>query len=213
MTRIVFERAESSSPVYSSASSPATAAMPQRVALRERDRDEPRADQLAELLRDELEQRVEVELGDEDVHHLVQRLELRRPARRRLVEARVLDRDRGLGGEQDDRRLVLLVEVGAARLLGEVEVAVDDAAQADRDTEEGLHRRVVRREADRARILVEVVEAQRLRLADEDAEDAAPAGRSPIAVARLLVDARRDEALELRRRTDRGRRAPRTARR
>ena len=45
------------------------------------------------------------------------------------------------------------VKSSPPRLLGQVEVAVGDAAQQDRDAEEGPHRRVVRREADRARIV------------------------------------------------------------
>ena len=44
----------------------------------------------------------------ERVADLVQRLELPQPARRRLVEACVLDRDRGLRGEQRDELLVLV---------------------------------------------------------------------------------------------------------
>ena len=127
---------------------------PQPVALRQRDRDEPRVDELAEPSGDELEERVEVELRDEDVHDLVERLELGRPARRGLVEARVLDRDRCLRGEELDGGLVVGVEVGAAGLLREIEVAVDRAAQPHGHAEEGVHRRMVRREADRARIVV-----------------------------------------------------------
>ena len=101
--------------------------------------------------------------------------ELARPAGRRLVEARVLDRHRSLAGEQRDELLVLVGEVLAALLLGEVEVAVGDAAQHDRHAEEAVHRWMSGREADRTRILGQVVQPQRLRLADQHAEDAATA--------------------------------------
>ena len=56
------------------------------------------------------------------------------------------------GCEQRDELLVLLGEVLAALLLGEIEVAVGDAAEHDRHAEERAHRRMVRREADRTRI-------------------------------------------------------------
>ena len=102
------------------------------VAARQGERDDPRSEQLPEAADDEIEQPVEIGLGGERVPDLFQRLELARPAGRRLVEPRVLDRDRGLAGEQRDELLVLLGEVLAALLLGQVEVAVGDAAQQDR---------------------------------------------------------------------------------
>ena len=53
------------------------------------------------------EQRRQLRLAGDRVADLGQRLELAQPARRRLVQARVLDRDGGLGGEQRDELLVL----------------------------------------------------------------------------------------------------------
>ena len=99
----------------------------------------------------------------------------REPTRRRLVEPRVLDRDGGLRGEQRHDLLVLRGEVGAVGLLGQVQVPVGDAAEDDRNAEEGPHQRVVRREADRPRIRREIVKPQRVRVPDQDAEDPAPA--------------------------------------
>ena len=125
------------------------------------------------------------------------RLELARPAGRGLVEARVLDRHRRLSGEERDELLVLVREVLAALLLGEVEVAVGDAAQQDRHAEEAAHRRMSRREADRARILREVVQPQRPRLADQHPEDAAPARQVADLRAQVVVDAVGDELLQL----------------
>ena len=69
----------------------------------QRDQDDPRVEQLAEPASDEVEQRGELESRQRARRDLVERLELARPARRRLVQPRVLDRDRRLGGEQRRR--------------------------------------------------------------------------------------------------------------
>ena len=76
--------------------------------------------------------------------------------------------------------LVLLGELLAAGLLGEVQVPVGDAAQEDRDSEKALHRRVVRRETDRARIGAELGQPQRLGVSNQDAEMPRPRGKSPM---------------------------------
>ena len=51
-------------------------------------------------------------------------------------------------------------------------------------------------EAARARVLTEVLEPERLRLLDQQPEDAATAGQVPDPAMRGVVDAGRDEALE-----------------
>ena len=129
-------------------------------------------------------------LGRERVPDLVQRLEPRRPARRRLVQARVLDRDRRLRGEQRHELLVLARELPPAGLLGQVEVAEGDAAQQDRHAEEGAHRRVMRREADRARVLPSGRggAAGCASLDQGTPRMPRPWGSSPIAASRLGVD-------------------------
>ena len=171
-------------------------------------------DELAQPSRDEAEQRLELELAGERVADLVQRLELAQPAGRRLVEPRVLDRDRGLGGEQLRQLLVLLGERPAALLLGQVQVPVGDAAKQDRHAEEGLHRRVVRRETRPS--------AGRRRGRRAAAACASristpriprPRGRSPIAACVSASMPVVDEALERLPRSGRSRRAPRSARR
>ena len=76
------------------------------VARRRRQRDQRRASasiSSRSRVGDQLEQRAELGLAGERVPDLGQRLELREPARRRLVQPRVLDRDRRLGGEQRAR--------------------------------------------------------------------------------------------------------------
>ena len=94
--------------------------------------------QLAQPLANSCEQPAQVELGDEDVHHLVQRLE--------LADHRVADSYRrafsiataACAAEHATALLVVLREVGTVGLLGEIEVAVRDAAQRDRHAEERL---------------------------------------------------------------------------
>ena len=122
-------------------------------------------------------------------------LELTRPTRRRLVEPGVLDRDRCLRGEERDELLVVIGEV-APFFLGQIEVPVRHAPQQHRDAEERVHRWMTRREPDRAGIFSEVCEPQRPRLADEDAEDPAPARKVADRRLRLFVDAGGDEALQ-----------------
>jgi hypothetical protein len=128
------------------------------VGCRQCDRDETRADQLAKASGDQLQQRSELRLGDQRTRHLVQRLELTGPSGRRLVKPRVLDRNSRLPCEKAHDFLVVLGEVCAALLLRQVEVAVRDAAEEHRHSEEGLHPGVVGREADRARVVVNVVQ-------------------------------------------------------
>ena len=111
-TRPAFEPASSSSiPTTPYAPSPSAAATRSASPVGQRDQHEPRVDELPQAARDEGEQRLELELGGERVADLVQRLELAQPARRALVEPRVLDRDRRLRGEQLRQLLVLVREV------------------------------------------------------------------------------------------------------
>ena len=162
----------------------------------EEDEHEPRMEDLPEAARDELQHPRELDLGRKRVPHLDQGLELIRPALGRLEQARVLDRHGRLGGEKRNELLVLGREVAPAFLLGQVEVPVRHAAQEDRHTEERPHRRVVQREPDRARVLRDVVEPQRLCVADEDAENPPSPRQVPDPRDRLRVQTRRDETLQ-----------------
>ena len=90
------------------------------------------------------------------------------------MEARVLDCDRRLGREKLRQLFVLLGEVVTVALFRQVQVSVRDAAQQNRYSEKRSHRRVTRGEANRARIIGDVVESERLSLADDDAEEAPP---------------------------------------
>ncbi len=92
-----------------------------------------------------------------------------------LHAARVLDRHRRLRRKEHHGLLVLLGEASLRLLLGQVEVPEGDAARHDRDAEEAVHRRMVRRKADRARVTGEVVQAERPRFLDQDTQDPEPA--------------------------------------
>ena len=158
--------------------------------------------------------RSSVGLRRERVADLVQRLELPRPLRRRLVQPGVLDRDGRLRGEQRDDLLVLLGEVLAARLLGQVEVAVGDARAA------GSARRGTCASADGSAGSRPSADPRRGRAAGAASPRGSARrgcrGRAAGRRSRACVSASmpvRDEALELRARCDRSRRAPHTARR
>jgi hypothetical protein len=115
----------------------------------------------------------------------------------RSVQAGVVDRDRSPAGQDDGRLLVSVREGFAALLLGQVQVAPDLLADRDRHAQERLHLRVRGREAVRLRMVADVPEAQRPRVLDQHAEDAAPAREVPDGTMRVRIDARGDEALEL----------------
>ena len=110
-----------------------------------------------------------------------------RPARAGLlVQAGVLDRQAGGGGQPDGELLVDVGEHLTVGLVGQVQVAVDDAAQPDRHAEERRHRRVSRREPEAVGVGVEVRQPQRFRIEDQQPEDAVTLGTSSDA-RRLLV--------------------------
>ena len=99
-------------------------------AVGQRDRDDPRVDQLAQAARDQLEQARQVDLGRERVPTSFSASSCRDQRRGRLVQARVLDRDRRLAASRPTSSSSSLGEVGAARLLGQVEVAEGDRRAA-----------------------------------------------------------------------------------
>ena len=78
------------------------------VRLRQRDRDEPRVGELAQPARDQREQARQLDLRQQAFPTSFSDSSWPQPARRRLVQAGVLDRDGRLGGEEGDELLVLL---------------------------------------------------------------------------------------------------------
>ena len=168
----------------------------QHVTVRECDQDELRVDELVQPACHQTQEWFELELGGERVADLVQRLELAQPPGRAFVQASVLDRNSGLGCEQLGQLRVLVGEVLSTLLLRQIEVSVRDSTKHDRHTEERLHRRVVLRKAHRAWIVCDVVEPQRLRVADQNAQDAAPVRQITDRRVCVSVDSCRQESLE-----------------
>ena len=98
-----------------------------------------------------------------------------------LVQAGVLDRDRGVAGEGLDERLVGRGELLPRRLVGQVQVADRAALHRHRDAEEAVHRRMVRREPIASLVEGDVGDPERAVLLDDQAEEAVTArqvGRS-----------------------------------
>ena len=121
------------------------------------------------------------------------RLEPLPPTFAEAVGASVVDDEARSAGQRPHEELVVLGELAAAGLLGQVEVAEHGAADPDRDPEEGGHRRVVRREPHRVRMRAEHGQPDRLRLLDEQAQD--PLAAREVADQRplLVVEAGGDE--------------------
>jgi hypothetical protein len=97
------------------------------VRVRQRDQHDARVHELPKPACDQREQWLELELRRERVADLAERFQLSQPAGRGLVQARVLDRHRGLCSEKLRQLLVLVAEIEPALLLGQVQVAVGHA--------------------------------------------------------------------------------------
>jgi hypothetical protein len=93
-------------------------------------------------------------------------VDLRRGARARLADGRAR-----AGRQELDGRLVVLGELVAVELVRQVEVADHDAGEADGDAEEGLHRRVMGREAAERRVLSQVAHAHRAIFVRDEPEE------------------------------------------
>ncbi|MEZ4588382.1 MAG: hypothetical protein R2909_18545 [Gemmatimonadales bacterium] len=179
--------------------------------LGEHDQQTPRLDQRAAAVDDQLEDAGDLGLAADragDVGHNRERLGgalglvalafgLVAAAAHTFVEARVLNRDRRPVGEHRDRRLVALVELRAAGLLGQVEVSPDVAANPDRHAEEGAHRRVPRGESVGSGVGGHVGEAKRLGVPDQLAQYAVPSRQVADLGAGGVVDTERKEAFQL----------------
>ena len=154
------------------------------------------ADQLAQVPGDQLEEEGHVSFLEDAVGERVERLELADPVDGPIVDLHLFDRDRGLGGEKRDELFVFLREF-AAILLCQVQVAVDDSAYEDRNTEEAPHERVPGRKAEELPLFRHVGDAHRPRVPEEDAENAVIARQVADPGSRRLVDPCRDEVLEV----------------
>ena len=110
-----------------------------------------------------------------------------------VVEPGVVDGDARRRRQRLGQHLVVVTEGLPVGLLGQVQVAVDLVADAHRNPEEGAHRRVIGREADRGRVVVNVVKSDRAGLVDEHAQHAATLRQVADLFAGGLVDAFVDE--------------------
>ena len=86
------------------------------------------------------------------------RAELGFASARFLVQASVLDRDPGRGGQSEHQLLVDVGEHLGRGLVGQVEVPENLAVHGDRDAEKRRHRRMVGREAGAAGMITNVGE-------------------------------------------------------
>ena len=93
------------------------------------------------------------------------------------VQTGVLDGDAGGAGQGDHELLVDVAEHLGRCLVGQVQVAEDLVADPHGHAEERPHRRVVRREPVRVGMLLQVGETDRLRVDDEQPEDAVALGQ------------------------------------
>lgn len=106
-----------------------------------------------------------------------------------LVQPGVLDGHSGGHRQRRQDGLVLHVELPGAALLGEVEVSEHLVAHPDRHAEEGVHRRMVGREAVRRRMLRQLRQPQWHRVPDQFSEEPVPAGQCPDLRVPLFADA------------------------
>jgi len=110
-----------------------------------------------------------------------------------LVETGVLDGQTRRRGKAHGKLLIDIGEHLTVGLVRQVQVAVHDASQTDGHAEERRHRRVTGREPETVRMGLQVGEPQRLRLEDQQTEDAVPLGPSADACGRFIGEADGDE--------------------
>jgi hypothetical protein len=91
----------------------------------------------------------------------------------RLIQPGVLYRHAGRGAQGDKDRLVVLGELAAVALAGQVQVAEHLVADPDRDAKEAAHRRVTVGKARGVAVPGDVTQAQRPGIVDQQAEQAA----------------------------------------
>lgn len=100
-------------------------------------------------------------------------------------------------GEAGDEQFVLLGERRAVGPFAQVHASVNRAVVRHRHGEQAFHRRVVRREADGARVACHVIEAQRVIFLDDDAEQSLALRQAPDARGLFGGDAGVNELLQL----------------
>jgi hypothetical protein len=114
-----------------------------------------------------------------------------------LIQAGVLDSDRR-PPRKDHRGLLVGLGELLVGLLGEIQVAPHTLADHHRHTQEAAHRRMSSWKSVAARVLADITQAQGARILDQLAQHAPPPGQITHRAADGLIDARREELLELR---------------
>ena len=155
-------------------------------------------------LGDQTQDRIEIGLATErprDLHRRVERVDgppqLGVLGLETGVAPRVVDGHTGELGQQPDRLLVLLGELPAALLLGQVQIPERNAAHQNGDPEKRPHRRVSRGKAVRVRVGVDIGQPQSHRVRDQLPEHPASPGKLADPLPGVLVETDGDEPLEL----------------
>ena len=161
--------------------------------VRQRERDQVGAGELARLPGDVGEHLAGRGAGQQPGGDLGAGLDPALLAAGRVVQPGVLHRHAGRGAQGDQDGLVVLGELAAAALAGQVQVAEHLVADPHRHAEEAAHRRVPVREARRCRVRRDVGQAQRAGVVDQQAEQAAALGPVVDPGDLVLAQADRDE--------------------
>ncbi len=138
----------------------------------QRQRDQVGARHFQRLLRDQGQHLIRGRAGQQPPGHLAAGPQPALLPAGLLVQLGVVDRHPGRRSQCDQQRLILLVEVGAALFLGQVEVAVDLVPDPHGNAEEAAHGRMPGREAARLGAGRDVRQPQRARVGDQRAEQA-----------------------------------------
>ena len=169
------------------------------------DHQRPGRHQRSSALGNERQDQIQVGFAAErprDLHGRVERvdrpLELDVLSVQAGVATRVVDRHTRELSQQHDRLLVLLGELPAAHFLGQVQIPEWDAADQHRDTQERPHRRMTRRKTIGMRMGAHIGQPKRHWVRDQLAEHASSLRQIADPFPIVLVDADRDESLELR---------------
>ncbi len=104
------------------------------------------------------------------------------------VQPRVLYGDAGCERQREGQLLVVFGELGGSRLVGEVQVPVHLAVDADRYPEKGRHRRMVRRDPEAVLVVGDVRQSKRLLVGDKCAQHAPAGGPRPDHLLVLLTE-------------------------
>jgi hypothetical protein len=142
---------------------------------------------------DELQRLGALDRAQQNTGDLSGRGEPALPALDELVQPGVVDGDTGCGGQGHHDLLVVVTELGGVLFLGQVQIAEDLVAGTNRDTEEAVHRWVVRWEPVRVGMLVDVRQPDRAWLGDQQTQHTAAVWQIPDPRVGGRVDAVSDE--------------------